>query len=150
MIRRLLGSLALVLLCGSPVAGPALAQSAVDVRIPDTIRSGFVTVAPAPGARKYVIVEDVVIRNPSTRSSVSFKKDDFSLVVGTVHYHPQPRPGLGAVDLSNDGGLGPSEVLRTNLAFIVPIEVTRAKLEFLPANWYDDNGRPVVYCCYPG
>ena len=130
-------------------AGAAAAQTPVRVHVPQGIRSGFTTVDPGPDpAHKYVVVEDIVIRNP-TGSIAAYKLSDFSLVVGGTRYHPVARPGLGAVDIGQDGVLGPRDAIKGNLAFLVPASVMRGDLEFFPANWIDQSGHTAGYCCLP-
>ena len=120
------------------------------VSVPAGIRSGFVSVEPGPKpGSKYVVIPNVTIPNTSPVSTAAWKKDDFSLVADDKHYHPVVRPGFGAVDVARDGVLGPHQALKGNLVFVVPDDVTSAKLEFFPYAWYDATGIPMKFCCLP-
>ena len=128
---------------------PVQAQTPVRVHVPQGIRSGFTIVEPGPdAAHKYVVIEDVVIHNP-TGSVAAYKATDFSLLVGGIRYHPVVRPGMGAVDIAHDGVLGPRDAIHGDLAFLVPADVSRGDLEFFPANWIDVFGHTAGYCCLP-
>ncbi|MBV8152449.1 MAG: hypothetical protein JOY59_12895 [Candidatus Eremiobacteraeota bacterium] len=141
--------LAFALALTAGFALPALAQSLVRVHIPLGIRTGFTIVEPAADpAHKYVVIEEVVIPNP-TGTVAAYKVTDFSLVVGDVRYHPVARAGMGAIDIARDGVLGPHDAIRGDLAFLVPENATRGDLEFLPANWIGRHGESSGYCCLP-
>ena len=132
------------------VALPALGQEAVRVHIPLGIKAGLVDVEPGPKPQtRYVVVENVLIRNTNAYSTAAWKNDDFSLVAGDKRYHPVARPGFGALDISRNGIIGPHEALKGNLAFVVPDSVTKADLEFFPSMWYDENFVPMKFCCLP-
>lgn len=125
---------------------PATDPPSLCIRVPDGITTGFVATEPAkPAGMKYIVIHDAVIRN-RTRSTVSYNLSDFTLSAGDKQYHPVARPGLGAIDVDEGGVLGPGEVIRGNLVFLVPQSAFAASLEFRPANWYQ-NGAPVIYCC---
>ena len=120
----------------------------VRMNFPSGIRTGFVIVQPGPKTgTKYVVVQNVVIPNTS-RTASAWKKHDFSLVtVDGARYHPVIRPGYAALDIARDGVIGPRASLKGDLAFVVPVGLTSAILEFLPYQWYDGNGIPMKYCC---
>jgi hypothetical protein len=118
------------------------------IRVPAGMGSGFVTTSPSDEAGKYyIVVQNVVIPNPS-QTIASFQLQDFSLIAkdGKV-FHPSSRPGLGAIDISQKTMIiGPRQVLKGNLAFLVPTSVTYGNVEFRPSNWII-NGTPVIFCC---
>ena len=146
-MNRVVAIVAFVAFAVSVAAAEDLPQ--VRMNFPPGIRTGFVIVQAGPKAgTKYVVIQDVVIPNSSRTSSGAWKKDDFSLVAfGGARFHPVVRPGYGALDIARDGVIGPRQALKGDLAFIVPTDVTRATLEFLPYQWYDGNGIPMKYCC---
>jgi hypothetical protein len=148
MLRR---SLLASALCAALAAttGPAFSQDGVQVHVPQGIRTGFIDAEPGPDGTQYVVVNDLVVGNPSPYQVASYRVADFSLVAGDKRYHPVVRPRYESIDLSTGGVLSPHEALRTTLAFQIPLGITRAALEFTPATWFDGYGRPVVYCCVP-
>ena len=129
------------------IAAPMDAAASVTVRLPMGITSSGTLVDPGTPGHEYVVVEGVRLKNPSNVRPQAFRLPEFQLIVGDKRYTPTPRPHLGAIDLSQDGILSPSEVLMTNLSFLVPADAAHAVLEFLPENWYDSYGTRVVYCC---
>lgn len=137
---------ALVAICAT-LSRAALATPSVTVRVPRGLSSSGTIVDGAPSGQEYVVIENVRVKNPSNTRPQSYLLTEFQLVIGEKRYMPTPRPHLGAIDLSQNGILSPSEILTTNLSFLVPIESSRATLEFLPADWYDSYGTRIVYCC---
>jgi|GEM_PF-1297092 len=129
------------------IAAPTSAAESVTIRLPLGFTSSGTVVDPGTPGQEYVVVENVRLKNPSNVRPQAFRLSEFQLIVGDKRYTPTPRPHLGAIDLSQDGILSPSEVLMTNLSFLVPADAAHAVLEFLPENWYDSYGTRVVYCC---
>ncbi len=129
------------------IAAPISALAAVTIRLPLGITSSGTVVDPGPPGQQYVVVENARLKNPSNVRPQAFRLPEFQLIVGDKRYTPTPRPHLGAIDLSQDGLLSPSEVFTSNLSFLVPADAANAVLEFLPANWYDSYGTRVLYCC---
>jgi hypothetical protein len=142
---RLTLFVALIVWCASP----AWAATDVTVRVPVGLSvTGFIDTEPGPkDGAKWVVVSDLVIVNPSARFSQAFTLDDFRLTApdGTI-YLPKARPGY-ALDLSDGMVLGPSQRYRANVVFLVPEALHRGDFSFLPKNWQDDLGHPIVYCC---
>jgi len=139
-----------LLFVGSLAAASAQQLPGVRVYVPQGIRAGFTTVEPGPKpGTKYVVIQNVIIANANPYSTAAWKKHDFSLVVGEKRYHPVVRPTMAAIDIALGGVLGPHEALKGDLPFVVPDDVTSAKLEFFPAQWYDTNGVPAKFCCLP-
>jgi hypothetical protein len=127
-------------------AQPARAQRAMCIRIPEGMGHGLVTTQPsAQAGMQYVVISNVVIVSP-VHNIGSYRVNDFSLIVGDNRYHPVARPGLGAIDISQGGVVGPRDRIKGNLAFLVPESVNAGSVEFRPANWESSTG-PVIYCC---
>ena len=144
MIFRTLAALVAI---SATLSSAASAAPSVTVRVPRGLTSSGTIVDGAPAGQEYVVIENVRVKNPSNTRPQSYFLTDFQLVIGEKRYTPTPRPHLGAIDLSQNGLLSPNDVLTTNLSFLVPIESSRATLEFLPADWYDSYGTRIVYCC---
>jgi hypothetical protein len=128
---------------------PALADDGtpVLVQFPSGLSAGFVTTEPAKDdAFKYVSIASLTIANPSREFAQAYKLSQFHLLVGEKTYYPAVRPGLDALDLSQDGLLGPAQVLRRTVTFKVPVAVTKAQFEFTP-HWQSEAGSMVDYCC---
>jgi len=120
----------------------------VRVALPLGLAAGDVTTGVASGAgQKYVTVENVVAGNPSHAEPQSYKVSDFRLLADGKTYAPGVRPGLAALDLSQDGVLEPGRTLRVTVSFLVPASLAAAKLEFTP-HWTSDAGFIVDWCCY--
>lgn len=144
------------------LAVPALAKSAspqpaptdppsLAILVPDGIAHGFVATEPGPKpGTKFVVIQNVVVRNPNPSATVGYNSSDFSLIVEDKRYYPQARPKLGAIDISGEGVLGPRNAIKGNLVFLVPDDVYKGSVEFRPMAWYTSGGAPVIYCCYPG
>ncbi|MBV8602443.1 MAG: DUF4352 domain-containing protein [Candidatus Eremiobacteraeota bacterium] len=137
---------ALTILAADASPPAATTEKSLCVRVPTGISRGFVIESPAKDAgMKYLVIQDVVIPNAS-KGTVSYNLDDFTLTAGSKKYHPVARPGLGAIDISEGGVLGPRQRIKGNLAFLVPQALLDASLEFRPSNWYV-NGIPAIWCC---
>ena len=152
------GRILLLTLSVLSIAAPARAQPApatdppsLIVTVPEGISHGFVSTEPGPKpGTKYIVIQNVVVRNPNPYASVGYKSSDFSLIAADRQFHPVARPKLGAIDISGEGALGPSNAIKGNLVFLVPDNISKGAIEFRPAAWYTADGAPVIYCCYPG
>ena len=104
-----------------------------------------VTSGPTP-ATEYLTLGEVTVLNPNRENAQSYALADWALTDGDQVFHPTPRPGLGAIDLSAPGIVFPLERFRHTITFVVPRTTRRASLQFTP-QWYDDTGARVQFCC---
>lgn len=128
---------------------PAVADDAIQVRvqIPLGLSTGFATTSlTRDGEAKYVSIDSVAIFNPSPHFAQAYKVAQFHLLAGDQIYYPVARPGMDALDLSQDGLLGPAEGMRRTVTFKVPLALAKAQFEFTP-HWNADAGFTIDYCC---
>jgi hypothetical protein len=143
-VNRFIAALAVSLF----LVAPAMAQTTqVQVRIPVGLQAGFSGSDPSPDGMTYVTVDGVRVTNPSSTDFGAFEPRDFHLVADGRTYYPVARPGLEAVDLSWSGIVPPRGTLLATVTFRVPRSVTVADLEFVPRNWFADDGSSVAFCC---
>ena len=129
------------------VAVPSLAAAGpVRVLLPYNINANLSQTTAASEDMKYVTVPGLLIVNPSRLFAQTFTPHEFHLLVGDSVYYPTVRPGYNALDLSEDGILGPNQSTRVDVTFLVPNKVSLAKFEFTP-HWQNDAGYMVDYCC---
>lgn len=130
------------------LTSPAMAQTTqVQVHVPVGLRAGFAGSEPSPDGMTFVTIESVLVTNPSSTDFGPFEPRDFHLIADGRTYYPTARPGLAAVDLSWSGIVPPRGTLVATLTFKVPQSVTVANFEFIPRNWFADNGSSVAFCC---
>lgn len=128
---------------------PALADEAIQVKvqIPLGLSTGFATTSlTKDGEAKYVSIDAVGLFNPSRHFAQAYKVSQFHLLAGEKIYYPVVRPGMDALDLSQDGLLGPAEGMRRTVTFKVPLALAKAQFEFTP-HWQSEAGPIVDYCC---
>jgi hypothetical protein len=139
----------LALLLAIASAGNASAQFAAPrIAVPYGLAiEGAVTLSPGPTpTTAYLVLGDVAVINPSHDTAQSFVLTDWAIVDGDRLYHPTPRTGLGAIDLSAPGIVFPLERFHHTITFLVPRTLIRASLQFTP-QWYDQDGGRIQFCC---